>query len=79
MGIPVVVSNRGSLPEVVREAGIVVDPKDHNSISNGILTVLTLTSAEKKALIKKGFERASEFSWEATARKTLSVLQSAIK
>jgi glycosyltransferase involved in cell wall biosynthesis len=79
MGVPVVVSDRGSLPEVVGDAGLIVNPDNLESIAQGIIDVLSMKSQDRAILIKKGYERASSFSWEQTARKTLSVLQSAIK
>lgn len=79
MGVPVVASDRGSLPEVVGGAGIIVNPDKPESIATGMIDVLSMKSQDRAILIKKGYERASSFSWEQTARKTLSVLQSAIK
>mgnify|MGYP001557917619 CR=1 FL=1 len=74
-GVPVVVSDRGSLPEVAGNAGIVVDPKDPQSIARGIAKVLSMPGAEYNNLVKKGFSQVSRFSWEDTARKTIKILE----
>lgn len=74
-GVPVVVSDRGSLPEVAGKAGIVVDPKDPKSIAQGLAKVLSMPGAEYNDLVKKGFSQVSRFSWEDTARKTLDILE----
>lgn len=79
MGVPVITSDRGSLPEVVGDAGLIVNPDKPESIAQAIITLLSMKSQERTALIQKGYKRAQSFSWEQTARKTLSVLQSAIK
>ena len=74
-GIPVVTSNISSMPEVAGEAAVLVDPYDAASIADGITKVLS----GPKALIEKGFARASEFSWEKTAKMTIDVYQEAKK
>jgi glycosyltransferase involved in cell wall biosynthesis len=79
LGVPVIASDRGSLPEVVGEAGIVVNPESIDSIAKGIVSVLSMKALERERLIRKGYDRAADFSWKKTAIATLSVLQSAIK
>jgi len=69
-GCPVVTSNTSSLPEVVGEAGIMVDPYDVQQLMDAIQKVL-----EDKALAQdmrqQGLERASLFSWQRCAQETL--------
>jgi len=74
-GTPVVVSNISSMPEVVGDAGILVDPKSVDSIADGLLSVL-MDKKLQHELAAKGIERAREFSWENTGRKTLDVMES---
>jgi glycosyltransferase involved in cell wall biosynthesis len=74
-GVPVVVSNVSSLPEVVGDAGVLVDPNSAESISKGLLEVLTDNNLRQQ-MITKGLERAKQFTWENTARKTLEVFES---
>ena len=73
-GVPVVVSNVGSLPEVVGSAGILVDPESTESIANGIKEVLLAPATKYNSLKGEGLARAKDFSWEKTARETLEVL-----
>jgi glycosyltransferase involved in cell wall biosynthesis len=74
-GVAVVASNKGSLPEIVGDAGIVVDPAKKQEISEAIERVLTMGKEEYNMLVNKGLRRAKEFSWERTARETLEVFE----
>lgn len=74
-GVPVVVSNISSLPEVVGEAGVLVDPNSVDSIAEGLLKVLTDQNLRNQ-MIARGLEQAKKFTWEKTARKTLEVIES---
>ena len=65
-GTPVVVSNTSSLPEVVGEAGIFVDPYNIEDIGAGLSSVLSDLVIQKR-LIKLGRDRARMFSWESAA------------
>ena len=69
-GTPVIVANRASLPEVVGEAGILIDPEDPTDIANKIEQVLGDEQLQQH-LREAGMERASRFSWERTALATL--------
>jgi glycosyltransferase involved in cell wall biosynthesis len=71
-GVPVVASNRGSLPEVVGDAGILVDPKDHETMAKSIVAILD-RPALREELREAGLKRARRFAWERTARLTLEV------
>lgn len=71
-GTPVVASNTSSLPEVVGDAGILVDPYDHRKIAQAMYQVLG-DRALWNRLREKGLDRAKIFTWEKTARKTLEV------
>ncbi len=66
-GTPVITSNTASLPEVVGDAGIMVNPYDTDKLSEMILKVLTDNSLQKK-LSEKGLNRARQFTWENTAK-----------
>ncbi len=74
-GVPVVVSNVSSLPEVSGDASVLVDPNSVNSIAEGLLEVLT-NSNLRQQMIDRGLARAKHFTWENTAKKTLEVLES---
>lgn len=76
-GLPVVSSNAASLPEVVGDAGILVDPFNTSMMAENILRVLT-NNEFKKELIDKGFRQSQKFSWESCAIKTLEVYKKAL-
>lgn len=76
-GVPVVVSNVGSLPEVAGGAGIYVDPSSTDSIAEGLKKVLSMNKTDYNMLVEKGFRQAAKFSWEKTARETLKILEGA--
>lgn len=71
-GIPVVCSNSTSLPEVVGDAGILVDPTDQKSVEEAILKVLKNPELRDE-MREKGLFQAGKFSWERTAMDTLRV------
>lgn len=66
-GTPVVASGVSSIPEVVGDAGVLVDPLDPSSIAAGLCRILT-DDGLCKELGERGLERSNLFSWEATAR-----------
>lgn len=73
-GTPVVVSARGSLPEVVGDAGVYIDPDDVDAIAHGIETLLS-DDALYQQLQVAGRQRASLFSWQKTAEIAVNVYQ----
>jgi glycosyltransferase involved in cell wall biosynthesis len=77
-GTPVLSSNRGSLPEVVGDAGILFDPLDGPALSELLLSVLR-NEALRRELIEKGFRKAEQFSWDKTAAGILSSCEMALK
>lgn len=74
-GVPVVVSNVSSLPEVAGDAGVLIDPNSVDSIAEGLLKVLTDRNL-RDGMVAKGLARAKIFTWENTARRTLEVFES---
>lgn len=73
-GTPVITSNTSSLPEVVGEAGIMVDPHDDQELTKAMHKVLTNENLSKK-LGQKGLERSKCFTWEKTASETWKVYE----
>lgn len=71
-GVPVITSNRSSLPEVAGDAAILVDPLDVEGLASAMGTLLT-DEALCKRLRAKGLLRARELSWQKTANATLEV------
>lgn len=77
-GTPVVASNAASLPEVVGDAGLLVDPKNPGSIAEGIIRVLRDADLVED-LRRRGLERARQFSWKRTAERVLAVYQAVLQ
>jgi glycosyltransferase involved in cell wall biosynthesis len=71
-GTPVVTSNISSLPEVVGDAAVLVNPENVFEIARGIREALT-NEHLRAALIEKGHQQARRFSWESTARQVLEI------
>ena len=75
-GTPVIVGNRTSLPEVVGDAGVLVNPFSVDEIAAAIKRVLANSDFQSKLRVK-GLERAGLFDWRETARQTLAVYEKA--
>jgi len=73
-GTPVITSNTSSLPEVVGDAGIMVDPYDVDGLAKAMYEVLT-NDGLKEELRKRGLKRAKLFSWRKTAEETLKIYE----
>ena len=76
-GVPVVTSNISSMPEVAGDAAVLVDPRDANGLAAAIARVLR-DEALRDRLRGAGLARVREFSWEATARRTLDAYASLV-
>lgn len=76
-GIPVITSNRSSLPEVAGDVGILIDPDDADQIRDAILTLVE-SPQERQSRAQRGIARASRFTWERCAAQTLSVYRLAL-
>jgi glycosyltransferase involved in cell wall biosynthesis len=73
-GVPVITSNASSLPEVVGDAGLMVPPDDSHVLSDALYQALG-SQPLRDELVRKGLARARQFTWEATAQRTLEVYQ----
>jgi glycosyltransferase involved in cell wall biosynthesis len=71
-GAPVVCSSTSSLPEVVGDAALTMDPLDEQALASAMARVLR-DDALREEMRARGIARAAEFSWERTARATLEV------
>ena len=76
--LPVAASNRGSLPEVVGEAGLLFDPSNEGEITGAIERLLADESLRNE-LSSKARERTKLFSWENGACKMMSILEEAAR
>jgi glycosyltransferase involved in cell wall biosynthesis len=77
IGVPVVAANRGALPEVLGDAGPLVDAEDIAGFAEAIDSTINDPVAATSATAR-GFERARQFSWERTAATTLSAYKAAL-
>jgi len=75
-GAPVIVGNKTSLPEVVGDAALMIDPFDVSAIAAAIQKVIS-DSDYRSELRVKGMQRAKQFNWKETARRTLAVYEKA--
>ncbi len=73
-GAPVITSNTSSLPEVVGDAALLVDPNNTNKLAQAILRLLEDEQLHEE-LRQKGYARAQHFTWAKSASKMLSVYQ----
>jgi glycosyltransferase involved in cell wall biosynthesis len=71
-GAPVIVSNTSALPEVVGDAGLMIDPHDLEGLTVALWRMLTDREL-RQSYVEKGWQRAKCFSWEKAAEKTLEV------
>jgi glycosyltransferase involved in cell wall biosynthesis len=71
-GVPVLTGNRTSLPEVVGDAGLTVDPFDTGALADGLARLID-DDALRTRLRERGLQRARSFDWRDTARMTLQV------
>ncbi len=77
-GTPVITSNTTSLPEVVGQAGILVDPLDTEKLAQVMHQVLSDKNL-RKDLINKGLGQAKKFNWAKTAEQTKKIYFELIK
>lgn len=71
-GCPVIVSNVSSLPEIVSDAGLFINPDSVKSMVEGLISMITNEDLRKN-FIDKGLIRAKFFSWKKCAEKTVKV------
>jgi len=75
-GVPVLTSDRSSMPEVAGDAAVYCDPMSPASIAAGIAELLRDDVAER--LVRRGGERVRAYTWEATARAMCAVYELAL-
>ena len=78
LGVPVVVTNRGALPEVLGDAGLVVDAEDSLQMANAIER-LTTDAQLAASCSARGVARARGFRWADTARHALEAYRQAVE
>lgn len=73
-GLPVIASSASSIPEVVGEAGILLDPNDLEGWAQAMRQVIHLEKLRQK-MSGDGLKQAKKFSWQKTAEKTIEVYE----
>jgi glycosyltransferase involved in cell wall biosynthesis len=76
-GTPVVTSNRSSLPEVVGDAALLIDPNNLDDLSQSLLTIYRSPSLQDN-LSRRSLQQAQQFSWQKSAQKMIDLYQQAI-
>lgn len=66
-GAPVISSLGGSLREIVGDAALTFDPLKTNALTNTMHQAISLSAAKRQAIINRGFENCTRFSWQKTA------------
>jgi glycosyltransferase involved in cell wall biosynthesis len=75
MGVPVISYRTSSIPEVVGEAAILIDPPfGYEDLAGAMEQVLTNVSY-RDALVEKGSRWVKQFSWDRVAEKTMAVYE----
>ncbi len=77
-GVPVIASDVSSLPEVVGDTGLLIDPYDDEALAKTILKMITDPDIRQQ-LSLKALARSAEFTWEKCARQTVDVYRQALK
>ncbi len=75
LGLPIITSNIASIPEIVIDNAILVEPKDINSIKKALKKIADNNELRNK-LIQKGKGIARNFTWQECAKKTLNLYKS---
>jgi glycosyltransferase involved in cell wall biosynthesis len=77
-GVPVVAGDAGSLPEVLGDAAVLVDPLDIDALATAItgLTTLSANDAARVAIVARGHDRAARYEWSDTAERLVALYRS---
>ncbi|MBU0668298.1 glycosyltransferase family 4 protein [Patescibacteria group bacterium] len=73
-GCPVVSSNVASLPEVIGDAGLLIDPKNSYKMAEAVADLID-NDHVRNTMIERGYRQAEKFSWEKSAQVALEVFQ----
>ncbi len=76
-GVPVITSKVSSLPEVVGDAGVLINPQNTNELRDQMVRVLKDRELQDR-MRKAGLDRARQFTWEKTARQTVKSYQKVV-
>lgn len=77
LGLPVIASNRGALPEVVHDAGLLVNPEDVRGLAAAIETLIA-DGELRRSLAARGIQQAANFSWDSSAASLYDAYRAAV-
>ena len=77
-GTPVITSNTSSLPEVVGDAALLIDPLNADDIADALVRVLT-DDGLRAELVRRGFERVKQFSWDRSVKRTHEIYMEVLR
>ncbi len=77
-GVPVVGSNASSVPEIVGDAGVLVEPTDARAMAGALIAVCTEDPLHDE-LSERALRQAEKFSWEKCARDTVEAYESVVR
>lgn len=77
-GVPVITSNVSSLPEVVSDAAVMIDPNKPQEITEAAINII-LNKEFRENLIKKGIGQSKKFHWQKTAKDFISFSKERLK
>jgi glycosyltransferase involved in cell wall biosynthesis len=78
LGVPVIASNRGALPEVLGDAGVLVSPEDPEALAEAIRLVLENRELAE-GCVRKGLARAARYSWQGAADTVWTLYADAVR
>jgi glycosyltransferase involved in cell wall biosynthesis len=76
-GVPVITSNTSSLPEVVGDAGIMLDPKDEDGLCHSLLNLYNDENL-RASMAEQSLKQAKKFSWEKCTQETINAYKIAL-
>ena len=77
-GAPIITSDRSAIPEVLGDAGWLIDAEDDTALRDYLLRLINNPN-EREELRKRGFVRVKAFKWDEIAKKTLALYASVLK
>ena len=77
-GVPVITSNNSSLPEIVGQAAVLIDPDKPDEIYRAMKEILSSEELYDR-LRTEGLQQAQKFRWEKTAKEFLAVVAEMLK
>jgi glycosyltransferase involved in cell wall biosynthesis len=78
LGVPVIAANRGALPEVIGDAGCLLEPDDPMGLAEAIRSVLA-DPGRRERMREAGWQRARQFQWSSSATRAREAWQKAIE